>query len=423
MGRELAAGIDFGTSNTAVTLWEDGVVRPVPVDLASVIADTIPTLLYFPPSGEPLFGSAAVQEYLASDMAGRLIQSIKRYLPSDTFQGTVLGGKLRGLEDLVGGFLLVCRRALEAAAGRPVDRVLLGRPAVFHVDPRRDRLAQQRLETAARLAGFTEIDVQLEPIAAARAFERTLDQDVLCLIGDLGGGTSDFTVIRLGPGRVGRRDRREDVLGSAGVDVAGNDVDARIIHRTVLPHFGYGSQYKPMQQWVPLPTFLHMAATRWHRLCVEVAVPSNLSFLDRAIRYSDDPEGLTRFREFLSRNYGYMLFQSVERAKIELSRQEATRVVFHEGNVSIDEPLDRSGLERAIHDELGALGACMDGLLKRLALEREAVGLVFLTGGTSQIPAVHQIFEDRFPGRIVARDAFTAVGQGLGVEAGERFCG
>lgn len=418
----VAAGIDFGTSNTAVTLWQDGRVRPVPVDLASVIADTIPTLLFFPPRGEPVFGSTAVTDYLATDMAGRLIQSIKRYLPSDTFQGTMLGGKLRSLEDLIGGFLLVCKRALDEAAGQPVERVLMGRPAVFHVDPARDALAQGRLERAAALAGFRQIQVQLEPIAAARAFERSLEQDTLCLIGDLGGGTSDFTLIRLGPGRVGRRDRRQDVLGSGGVDVAGNDIDARIIHTSVLPSFGYGSSYRPVTNLVPLPTFLHIAATRWHRLCVEAADPKNLSFLDRAIRTSDDPDGLTRFREFLARNYGYSLFRAVERTKIALSGEDHTRLRFREGSVDIDEALSRADLEQAIGRELGALGDCMDGLLGRLGVAHDAVGLVFLTGGTSQIPAVAELFERRFPGRIVARDAFTAVGLGLGLEAGERYC-
>lgn len=418
----VAVGIDFGTSNTSVTLWEEGVVRAVPVDLASAIADTIPTLMFFPPDGAPTYGSQAVSEYLGQDMAGRLIQAIKRYLPSDTFQGTELGGKLRSLEELVGGFLIRCRAAAEAAAGQPVTRVLMGRPAVFHADPVRDELAQDRLAGAARIAGFETVQFQLEPIAAARAFERGLDQDELCLIGDLGGGTSDFTVIRLGPGRVGRRDRSSDVLGSAGVDVAGNDIDARLILAKVLPHFGFGCRWRPMQRWVPLPTALHHAATRWHRLCVEAADPSNIQFLDRAIRCCDDPVGLGRFRTFLVRNNGYALFQSVERMKVALSGEREALLRFQEGDLSVVEPVTRAELERAIADELRRLGLCMDGLLARLGVAREAIGVVFLTGGTSKIPAVQELFHARFPGRTLDRDAFTAVGQGLGVEAGERLC-
>lgn len=417
----IAAGIDFGTSNTAVTLAIDGEIRPVLVDQVSAIAATIPTLLYFPPSGAASYGTEAILRYLGADMAGRLLQSIKRYLPSTTFQGTVVGGRTRSLEELISGFLLHCKAAIDAEAGEPVTRVLLGRPAVLHVEPERDAMAQARLVKAARLAGFQQVQVQLEPIAAARAFERTLDEDTLCMIGDLGGGTSDFTVIRLGPGRVGRRDRAGDVLGSSGVDVAGNDVDARLIQHRVLPSFGVNTRYRPLKQWVPLPTFLHMAATRWHRLCVEGNLPENIRFLDRAIRTAEDAESLERFREFLTRNYGYALFRAIESAKVALSQGTETRLVFREGTVEIDEPLTRADLESDIARELGQLGACIDGLLSSLQLEPERIGAVFLTGGTSQIPAVQALFEARFPGRIASRDAFTSVGLGLGVEAAERF--
>ena len=417
----IACGIDFGTSNTAVTLAMDGEVRPVAVDPLSAIALTIPTLLYFPPSGAASYGSEAIERYLASDMAGRLLQSIKRYLPSTTFQGTVVAGKTRSLEELIAGFLIRCKAAVDAEAGQSVTRVLLGRPAVLHVEPERDAMAQRRLVTAAKMAGFEQIEVQLEPIAAARAFERTLDEDLLCLIGDLGGGTSDFTVIRLGPGRVGRTDRTGDVLGSSGVDIAGNDVDARLIQKRVLPYFGVNCRYRPLKQWVPLPTFLHMAATRWHRLCVEGADPENIRFLDRAIRTADDPESLERFREFLTKNYGYSLFRAIEAAKVALSAGDSTRLVFREGGVQLDEPVSRAQLEADIGDELNHLGRCMDGLLQQLGVERSQIGAVFLTGGTSQIPAVQALFEERFPGRIASKEAFTSVGLGLGVEAAERF--
>jgi hypothetical chaperone protein len=388
----VACGIDFGTSNTAVSLAIDGEVRPVDLDPAAAIARTIPTLLYFPAEGAPSFGTRAIHDYLARDLTGRLI-----------------------------AYLAVCRAAVEREAGRAVDTVVMGRPAVFHVLPERDALAQARLEAAARLAGFAEVGFQLEPIAAARAFERGLDRDVLCLIGDLGCGTSDFTVIRLGPGRVGRRDRAADVYGSAGTDVGGNDVDARLIHAWVLPHFGYGSHWRPLRRRVPFPTALHLAATRWHRLCVEASDPANLRFLDRAVCSADDPAGLARFREFLYRNDGYSLFRAVERTKVALSTQDQAPLRFLEGLADIDELVSRAALEAAIAEELARLERCLDGLLGRLGLAPEAMECVFLTGGTCRIPAVRALFDLRFPGRILERDAFTAVGLGLGVEAAERY--
>lgn len=417
----VSCGIDFGTSNTAAVLWHPSGPLPVLLDAGSAIEDTAPTLMYHPPEGGAAYGSDAVAAWLSRDLAGRLVQAVKRYLPSASFTGTTIGKDVWTLEALIGGYLRWCKRSLDAAAGEPVRRVVMGRPAVFHEDPARDALAQGRLEQAARLAGFEEIVFQLEPIAAARAFERTLREDVLCLVGDLGGGTSDFTVIRLGPGRPALRDRAQDVMGSAGVYVGGTDVDARIIQRWVLPWFGFGCNYRPMQRAVPLPGWLHMAASRWHRLWGEASEPRALRFLEQAIRTSDDAEGLSRFREFLFWNHGFALFQAVERAKIALSDEDETALDFRSGSLCLQAPMRRSELEAAISDELGRLEGCMDGLLARLDLAHADVGVVFLTGGTSRIPAVQALFERRFPGRVLARDAFTSVGLGLGVEAGARF--
>ncbi len=415
-------GIDFGTSNSTATLCDRRGVQPLALDPGAVVAETLPTLMFFP-AGEAAtawYGSAAVRQYLERDLLGRLIQSIKRYLPAPGFTSTVIQGEIRSIEELVAGFLGHVKAAVDAAAGVTVTRVLLGRPARFHRDEARDALAQRRLERAAVLAGFEEVAFQIEPIAAARAFERSLDREVLCLVGDLGGGTSDFTVIRLGPQRAGRPDRRADVLGVSGVPVGGNDFDARLVWKVVTPHFGRRARYRPAARWVPVPTGLHHAMCRWHTLSF-ASTEDSLRLLSRMLRTTDDPQGLRQLQELLEGNYGYELFQAVEAAKVALSGAEEATLRFQRGGIDVTERVTRTGFEGAIARELAQLEGCVDGLLAELALRPEDISVVFLTGGSSLVPAVSRIFRSRFGDRIVDRDVFSSVGLGLGIEAGERL--
>ncbi|MFN7146762.1 MAG: Hsp70 family protein [Myxococcota bacterium] len=414
-----ACAIDFGTSNTTVALVKDGEVRQLPVDPASPEPERMPTLLYFPPEGAPVYGAGAVNAWLAAEREGRLIQSIKRYLPSSGFEGTVVGGTVMGIEALVGGFLAAIKRQVDAAAGEPVTRVLMGRPARFGDTPDRDKLAQDRLHIAARRAGFVDIGFQVEPVAAARAFERSLDRDVLCLVGDLGGGTSDFTVIRLGPGRMGA-DRQGDVLGVSGVDIAGNDFDARIVYKKVAPHLGLFAKYKVEERWVEVPTTLHHAVTRWHSLC-HAKTEKNLRLLERMLRTGDDKPGLGRLKEMVEDDHGFHLFRAVEGTKVALSEGNETVLSFHSGSIALDAPMTRPELDAAIARDIQGLEQCLDGLLADLALTHADIDVVFLTGGTSKTLRVQRMFEERFPGRVTSRDVFTSIGYGLGIEAAERW--
>ena len=412
-----ACGLDFGTSNTALALVAEDRVRALPIDLGHDPPENIPTLLFFAEDHRQFYGTEAVTEYLDRAMAGRFIQSIKRHLPSKAFTHTFVNGRSMDLADLVAGFLEHLRFLANREAGAEVRRVLMGRPAVFHRDPVRDRLAQDRLERAAMMAGFEEVRFRYEPIAAARSFEESLDREVLCLVGDLGGGTSDFTVMRLGPGRVGR-DRGQDVLGADGVSVAGNDLDAVLVRKKVLPRLGYGASYRPLGRPIPVPTSLHVAMSGWHALSF-VNTPDNLAELRKWIRTADDREGLERLYEVLDWNLGFELFRAVERCKVDLSRDEQGVLSFRAGKLAIEEPVSRREFDHAIEPLVLQLEDCLDGLLVRLELSREDIGAVFLTGGTSLVPRVRRVFEERFPGRLLAKDVFTSVGHGLGVEAAE----
>ncbi len=300
----VACGIDFGTSNSTLTLaWPDR-VQPVAIDPSNRVPEALPTLLFFDEDGHGAYGSQAVSEYEGAEMGGRFLQAIKKHLPAPGFTGTEVAGGFRSVEELVAGFLEHLRFEAERVAGEPVEKVVLGRPARFSSDPRRDRLAQDRLESAAGLAGFVDVAFQIEPMAAARSFESDLDREVLCLVGDLGGGTSDFTLVRLGPDRVGSPDRLGDVLAVRGVTVGGTDFDARLVYETVVPQLGLRSRYRVAGAWTPVPTYLHHAVCRWHRLSL-VNTDENVAFLRRIIRTADDPEGLRRLQQLVTGHHAW----------------------------------------------------------------------------------------------------------------------
>jgi hypothetical chaperone protein len=414
-----ACGIDFGTSNSTIALAEDGTVRQLAIDPDSTVPFASPTLLYFGEDIEPTFGSTAVADYLAAEMAGRLIQSVKKYLPSISFEGTWINGRKRSIEELIAGYLRYLKASADAVAGEEVRSVVLGRPARFHLRAARDTLAQTRLEAAARIAGFTDIHFQIEPIAAARRFEQSLERDALCFVGDFGGGTCDFTVIRLSPDRVGQSDRSGDVLGVSGVPVGGTDFDARIMQRHVLPHFGHNTRYRPLQQWMTIPTGIHHAITRWHTACL-ASTTANLDALTAMMRTAEDRDGLARLHRLLEEGLFYLLFRSVEDVKVALSEDEQAELVFSVRGIDIRQTIRRGELEDDIAEDVDRIEQCVDELLDGLGLAPDDISVAFLTGGSSKIPLIHRLFAERFSQRIVTQDAFTSVGTGLGVEAAAR---
>ncbi len=416
---DVVCGIDFGTSNSTLTLADATGVRPVIVDPANRLPQAIPTLLFFDDDGLSTYGSSAIADYVESGHCGRLLQSIKRHLPSAGFTGTTIAGRFREVEDLVAGFLEHLKFLAERDAGTEITRVVLGRPAVFHKDPVRDRMAQDRLERAASMAGFVDIAFQIEPMAAARAYETTLDRNVTCLVGDLGGGTSDFTLVRLGPERVGG-DRGADVLGATGQDVAGNDLDARLVWQEAMPHFGVRAKYRVDNTWTPVPTWLHHLACRWQHLSL-ADTEDNLRFLARMVRFGDDPTGLTRLQQLIEDQHAWTFFKAIEDTKVGLSDADSAALAYDRDGLAFATEVTREAFDAAIAREVGKLEATLEGLLAETGLAHDAVDVVFLTGGTSLVPRVRRVFEDRFPGRIVDHDTFTSVGLGLAIEARERF--
>ena len=407
-------GLDFGTSNSAVALPSGAVLT---IDGAAAEPRLYRSVLFFPEDTRETFsGAAAIEEYLQrSD--GRFIQSVKGWLPSSSFHATQIRGKPLKLEELVALLLRRIRTAAEAAAGTTLDEVTLGRPAVFDVDAAADALAEQRLRSAAELAGFKRIRFVIEPIAAALAYEASLCSDELVLVADFGAGTSDLTLMRLGPGRRGAADRRADVVASDGVSIGGDRFDAEIMRRKLLRHFGAGSTYETMGKRMQVPMSILGKLLAWHEMSF-IRDRATQELIDHILYTSDNRAAIEALFDLVDENLGFRLFRAIEAAKIRLSDATSTRITFDEARIHIDEPLTRTEFEAFSAPLLEGLDGCVARLLDGARLPAAGVDAVFLTGGSSQIPAVRALFERRFgAARLRTADAFTSVAEGLGRSA------
>jgi hypothetical chaperone protein len=372
--------------------------------------------LFFPEEERDIFaGSDAIQRYL-EDNSGRFIQSVKSFLHSASFRATQVRGRTYTIEDLVAMLLRRVRENAAAGAGGAPDAVVLGRPAVFTPDPEADALAEKRLRRAAELAGFTHIQFLIEPIAAALAYEAQLSRDELVLVADFGAGTTDLTLMRLGPSRRGNPDRRGDVVGSSGIRIGGDRFDGEIMRHKLLPRFGAGSTYKVRgltDKRMPMPQHVMAKLLSWHEMSF-VREKSTQDLLELLLETSDRPTEAEALYDLVMENLGYRLFRAIEAAKVQLSKHEETTLDFEEARIQLHERITRAEFNTFCKPLLDALDACTVELLGRCEGAGE-IDAVFLTGGSSQIPAVRQLYVNRFgEERVRTADAFSSVAEGLG---------
>jgi hypothetical chaperone protein len=418
-------GIDFGTTNSAVAFAEaNGDARLATFPSSNGPRPTFPSVLYFEPKHASLAGSAAIERYLASEVKGRFLQSLKTYLAERSFEGTGIDSQHFTLEKLIA---LIAKHMLDdlGLATRTVPRrIVLGRPVHFSnpADPELDAFAANRLMTAMTLAGFDDIVFEYEPVAAAYAYEARLDRDERILIGDFGGGTSDFTIVSVGPGVRARGRRASDIIGTDGVAIAGDAFDKRIIRHLVAPRLGMGGEYlSPPNKFLPVPSWPYERLERWHYLSF-LKSPQTLEMLERVRRTASTPERLESFLRLIKLELGYQLHQAVQRMKFELSAETESEFVFECGPVTIRQKVTRADFERWIAEETEAMAACVDRLVGASGLAFDDIDRVFLTGGSSFVPAVRQIFVDRFGApRVAGGGELTSVATGLALRAREAW--
>ncbi|MDD2733766.1 MAG: Hsp70 family protein [Desulfuromonadaceae bacterium] len=415
---QIVFGIDFGTTNSALSVYRNGTVEVVAVDGGDQGGELMRSVLYFNEEHEIFAGHEAIHQYVNDGAAGRFMQSIKTFLPNTSFDSTEIFGTRYTIDDLVAIILRKIKARGEAYVGRPVESVVLGRPVVFSQDAARDAVAEQRLEKAARKAGFRNIWFQYEPVAAALAFEESLQpgEERIVFIGDFGGGTSDFSVIRVKGGAFGRSDRRSDVLSLGGVYVAGDKFDSQIMWDKVAHYFGRYARYRTMgkEEWNSIPKSIIYTLCQWHRIPLLRARKTRE--LIRVIKgAADDRRAIGHLENIINDNYGFFLFQAIEKAKCELSDSDRSLIHFQDRDLIINEEICTEEFEALNADNFRQIAACIDEVVAKSGLLPAQMDTVFLTGGTSRIPRIQTLFADRFGrDRLEQRNAFTSVVHGLG---------
>ena len=410
-------GIDFGTSNSSITIWD---VEKRALVRDARIAGVESSFMYFPYTlrrDPPLIGDAAKLRYVQDLMRGRFFQAIKTILPNRTFTETIVNNQSYVLEDLIAFFLRYLKAKADEVTKQDVKRVVMGRPAVFSTVPEEDQIAQDRLYMAARLAGFEEIHFQFEPIAAAFAYEARIDQPERVLVGDFGGGTSDFTVVQLDPKRQGLTDRAGDILATGGLPVAGNKYDSATMWHKLTPRFGRGATYESWGKRLEVPDTLHRQICQWDQIVFLRNAPK-LDLIWRLARLSSDPAAFDRLESLVKDNQGFALFQMIEGAKIALTTHDVAPMRFTHPRILLDEQLTLAEFDHNSANLTSAIAQHLDKFLADARIEPGSVETVFLTGGTSFIRSLRSEFTSRFASAKI-RDGgeFTSVGDGLALSA------
>ena len=403
-------GIDFGTTNSAVAIaGDDGNVELVP--LAG--ARTWRTVLYFESGGKLTAGAPAIASYLETEGDGRLVQSIKSHLASGSFTRTSILGRRWALDDMVAAYL----RQIRAAS--PIDlgtRAVIGRPVRYWgaETAADDDRAIERMRAALAKAGFDEVVFELEPVGAAARYAARLEHDELIVVADFGGGTTDFSVIRVGRGAA-------QVLASGGIGVSGDAFDARVIDAVVAPALGRGSSYAvdEMGGKAPVPAWIYGHLRRWHLLSF-LKEESTQRLLARVAHGAENAVAIERLTRMVEDDLGLPLHQAVEGAKVRLSHGDADRVAL--AALDLDLPVTRAAFDGWIAEDLDAIDGVLDDVLARAGVAPDAIDRVFATGGSSLVPAVNGRLSARFgAAKVVGGEELTSVAWGLAARAREVF--
>jgi hypothetical chaperone protein len=418
-----ALGLDFGTTNSALALARDDRT----VRLAQFRGNaTFRSILYFDEDeASPLHrlrvvaGPDAIQNYLNAKSPGRLIQSTKSYLASRLFTQTQIFGETFSLEDLIGILLRYLRKSAEEQFGELGSTLVVGRPVHFSGarDDPDDDFATGRLRSAFRSAGFDDVHFLPEPVAAAYKYQQALDHDELVLIADFGGGTSDFSLVRL-QARKPAADLGDQVIGNDGVGIAGDTFDSKLVRHLVAPMLGLGSRYKTeFGKVLPVPNWLYEHLERWHYLSF-LKSRKNMELL-RQLRFQAlEPEKMAALIDLVDHDLGYRLYQSTEATKCALSEKTGAQFHFREAAVDIERDLQRGAFESWIEPELSQIAGCVDRLLAKCDVAPKEVDAIFMTGGSSFVPSVRRIFEQKFShAPIRSGQEFTSVAEGLALHA------
>jgi hypothetical chaperone protein len=407
-------GIDFGTSNSALSIFDEErnqIIKTI----------SIPSLLYFPKELEVAdqitysVGQSAIDSYLQDDMQGRFMKSIKRVLPRSSFIETRVGGHRLTAVDLASFILSTLKKLADEAIGFNCTKAIIGRPVFFDdEDASKDELAQKRLKLAAQKAGFKEVAFQFEPIGAAFAYEKEISTKERVLVADLGGGTSDFTLINLDPTHTGKKDRRKDIVATGGIYIGGDNFDSAFMFDVGTPYFGRGVQYQSMpNKMLSLPLSFFTNICSWEKMNFfnGQKIKNDLN------RYYFLTNNNPKFKNLLTlteHNLGYAVFQAIEKTKIELSNIASSTFQYHNLDIHINEQISLTQYNQIIQKDIVKIENYLNQFLLSNKIEPHQLDSIFITGGTSLVQAVQELFKAKFPQtKINSGDNFISVAKGL----------
>ena len=437
----LKVGIDFGTSNSGVAVFDGQKVRLLPVDPKNVLPEVIKTVLYITKDYRAYLGQEAVEtyyrdnvnrqrryvkqwageiDYRGADMhyvrdifvyvdelkPGRLLQYLKTALRKDGYQGTQIFERYYSVGDLAKTYLSLLKKRAEDVLGETIDAATLGRPVKFSENPEQDQKAQQTLRQAAHEAGFKEVDFELEPIAAALYYEQTISKPQNVVIFDFGGGTLDIAVMRLGDPKTRK------VYASGGVDIAGSDFDRTIIEKRMLSHFGFGK----VKHHPEIMDMIH-AIPDWMAL-PEMATPINKNFLEKAIQARVAPVRLKALEHLIYNDLAFTFYNRVEAGKIALSNEGATVISLEDKDIALWELYARSQFEADIQHYVVDVERILLETIARSGLDIEEIDAVVKTGGSSNIPLFTGMLARLFGAeKVKESNSFSSVVAGLAIKA------
>jgi hypothetical chaperone protein len=421
-----AIGLDFGTTNSAVAIADDSSVHTSQFHFEDQEFETFRSILYFAAaektSGKRMLayaGPEAVHHYLHSDHGGRLIQSIKSYLSNHSLRATSLFGRNYRFEELVAYLLRSLKTAVSPLLDDKAGAIVVGRPVRFvgSKNAEDDEFAITRLREALELSGIHKIDFEFEPVATAYAYGSRLQQDELLLVGDFGGGTTDFTLIRVGPKARRVKSGKQRIVASAGLGLAGDAFDAKLVRHVVSPLLGHGSQVRLIDKRATMPNWPYTKLEHWHHLSF-LKSKENMDALQSLRSQALEPDKLDSLIMLVQEDLGFQLHSAVQKTKFELSSQAESSFSFNAPGIKIAKKVQRKDFEHWIAEELHKIGHTLDDLLSNASLRPDQIDRVFLTGGSSFVPSVRAIFERRFGAdKISGGSEFTSVAQGLALRA------
>ncbi|MBE2271400.1 MAG: Hsp70 family protein [Anaerolinea sp.] len=437
-------GMDFGTTNSGMAHYDGDTLTFVPIDGSQTVARTA---LYVTNERQIYLGRTAVDRYFEENLdrptrlemvrvgeitltfaelptfvtdvyvekdvlaPGRLFLSFKMGLPSLDTLGTVVGSYFYRLEDIIAAYLYITKQRAEQHFGQPINRIVLGRPVRYSVNPKDDQVAWQRMLRSAFRAGYEEVYFQYEPIAAAYHYESTTEGEQTVLVFDFGGGTLDISVIRVG------NPATRAVLANGGLPIAGDVFDQKIVRAKLPPHFGEGSSYTLNGKVMPVPSSFYEAFSHWQEL-MTLQRRQTLDHIEKIERTAQQPVQIRALRHLISSNYGLKIYDVVEAAKRKLSG--ADRAYYHVDapDFSVYDSITRGEFEGIINAEIRQIDAYLDTLLRDAGIRPEQIDVVIRTGGSSLIPAFVHMLEGKFGAdKVRALDEFSSVTAGLAITA------